>query len=329
MQGSSSNWGVSPWHYYFTSALPRLLVNPLAYALLLPLSLWHPALRRAASRLVLPTLLFTAIYSLQPHKETRFIIYAIPPLTAAAALSANLLFTRRSKSLAALLLAAVLCLSILASLAASTAMLALSALNYPGGEALAHLRATILSTPPNTLPDTVPIHADVLSCMTGVTLFGSSTAFTAGEAVAASGGSKTDNTPIKTNSNSKSVRPKLALDKTESPALLASPGFYRQFTYLLTESPHSVSPGSEEWETVAVVASYAGVEILKPSSNSDSGSSSTVEVAGHGKTVAVWRERVRALTGGWWIGPRMEERVWILRRVTGKAKAKGRVVEAR
>lgn len=327
VQGSSSDWGVSPWHYYFTSALPRLLVNPLAYALLVPFSLWHPALRRAASRLVIPTLLFTAVYSLQPHKETRFIIYAIPPLTAAAALSANLLFTRRAKSLAALLLAAVLGLSVLGSLAASTAMLALSSLNYPGGEALAHLRATILSTPPNTLPDIIPIHADVLSCMTGVTLFGSSTASSAAEAVAAGGGSGGDanNAPIKT--NNRETRPKLALDKTESPALLASPAFYRQFTYLLTESPQLVSP-SEEWETVAAVASYAGIEVLKPGGGSSGGSAA--EVVGHGKTVAAWRERVRAWTGGWWIGPRMEERVYILRRVAGGGKKGGRVVvEAR
>ncbi len=331
VQGSSSNWGVSPWHYYFTSALPRLLLNPLTYTLLLPHSLWHPALRRAAARLTIPTLLFAAIYSLQPHKETRFIIYAVPPLTAAAALSANMLFTRRFKSPLALLLAGILALSILASLAASTAMLALSALNYPGGEALAHLRATILSAPPHTLPDVVPVHADVLSCMTGVTLFGSSTASTAGEAVAAPAGGKTENAPIKTNRNGGGGgRPRLALDKTESPALLAAPGFYRRFSYLLTEDPSSI-PQKEEWEAVAVVKSYAGVEVLRPGSESSGGRSSSdsskgaVEVVGLGKRVAAWREWVRGVTGGWWIGLRMEERVWVLRRGTGK----GRVVEAR
>jgi alpha-1,6-mannosyltransferase len=27
--GKSSEWEVSPWHYYFTSAIPKLLLNPL------------------------------------------------------------------------------------------------------------------------------------------------------------------------------------------------------------------------------------------------------------------------------------------------------------
>jgi alpha-1,6-mannosyltransferase len=363
VQGSSSNWGVSPWHYYFSSALPRLLLNPLTYTLLIPFSLYHPALHRSASRLVTPCLLFIAIYSLQPHKETRFIFYIVPPLTAAAALSANFFSTpnRLKKSPLSALLAAVLALSVLGSLAASTTMLGLSALNYPGGEALAHLRATVLSSPQDG--GIVPVHADVLSCMTGVTLFGTSTAESISAAAEAalsasrarwaalgegeshssdttgsgssSGGSKTTdkikmNTP---NSNTSPDTPQtqsiLALDKTESPLRLTQPSFWTQFTYLLLEDPSKPTGG--QWETLAVVQSYAGIEVLRPGDHDhDANANEGIQTAeppviGLGKTVATWRRRVRALTGGWWIGPRMVDRIYILRRVDSRDGEEGAV----
>jgi alpha-1,6-mannosyltransferase len=363
VQGSSSNWGVSPWHYYFSSALPRLLLNPLTYTLLIPFSLYHPALHRGASRLVTPCLLFIAIYSLQPHKETRFIFYVVPPLTAAAALSANFFSTssRWKKSPLSAILAAVLALSVLGSLAASIAMLALSALNYPGGEALAHLRATVLSSPQDG--SIVPVHADVLSCMTGVTLFGTSTAETISSAAEAAlsasrarlaalddGESHTPDTTstgsektIKLNQPSPNLNPNtspethnthpiLALDKTESPpSLLAQPSFWSHFTYLLLEDPSKPTGG--KWGTIAVVQSYAGIEILKPGDapNTDTDTPQTTTappVIGLGKTVATWRRRVRALTGGWWIGPRMVERVYILQRVDGDSRGGEEVEDA-
>ena len=129
IQGSSSDWGVSPWYYYFVSALPRLLLNPMTFLVLLPLSLSHPALRPAANRLVIPSLLFVAIYSLQPHKEARFIFYAVPPLTAASALGANLLFNRafspkkNSGNIWSILLVLLLLASVLLSFFISTGLL--------------------------------------------------------------------------------------------------------------------------------------------------------------------------------------------------------------
>ncbi|GKT54816.1 alg9-like mannosyltransferase [Colletotrichum tofieldiae] len=269
--GSSSNWGVSPWHYYFSSALPRLLVNPLTFLVLIPLALSHPATSRPAAGLVVPPLLFVAIYSLQPHKEARFVFYAVPPLTAAAAQGANLIFARRSKSPLYALASAALVLSVLASLAASTGMLLLSSLNYPGGDALRQLHALVASDRSGGGASVTSVHTDVLSCMTG----------------------------------------------TEDKAVLADPAFWSRFDYVLAEDPASVRGG--QWETVGVVQGYAGVEILRPGSKARSGDGGDEEegegnVLGRGLVVQRVRDLVRRLTGGWWVGPRMEPRIRILKR---------------
>ncbi|GJC80209.1 Dol-P-Man:Man(7)GlcNAc(2)-PP-Dol alpha-1,6-mannosyltransferase [Colletotrichum liriopes] len=280
--GSSSNWGVSPWHYYFSSALPRLLVNPLTFLVLIPLALSHPATSRPAAGLVVPPLLFVAIYSLQPHKEARFVFYAVPPLTAAAAQGANLIFARRSKSPLHALASAALVLSVLASLAASTGMLLLSSLNYPGGDALRQLHALVASDRSGSGASVTSVHTDVLSCMTG----------------------------------------------TEDKAVLADPAFWSRFDYVLAEDPASVRGG--QWETVGVVQGYAGVEILRPGSKARSGDGGDEEegegnVLGRGLVVQRVRDWVRRLTGGWWVGPRMEPRIRILKR-TKDAGAGARIV---
>ncbi|GAB1310855.1 Dol-P-Man:Man(7)GlcNAc(2)-PP-Dol alpha-1,6-mannosyltransferase [Madurella fahalii] len=338
VQGSASNWGVSPWHYYFTSALPRLLVNPLAYGVLIPFALRHPALRPAANRLVIPPLLFIAVYSLQPHKETRFIFYAVPPLTAAAALSANLLFNRRrGKGFLSSVLALVLVVSVLCSFAASSAMLALSALNYPGGEALAYVRDSVLrnQAPAAATVDSsavVPVHADVLACMTGVTLFGSATASSVRDVAIAAvplslsgtggNGGQEGGDLVKQRGGG----PSIVVDKTEGETVLRTQEFWRQFGYVLVEEPERVQGMDGEWEKVAVVKGYGGIEIVKPGEKEEE--DAMVPVVGMGRTVALWKRRVRALTGGWWIGPRMVEKIYILKRVKVAAK-KMAAVEAR
>ncbi|KAL2262353.1 hypothetical protein VTK26DRAFT_1578 [Humicola hyalothermophila] len=366
VRGSASNWGVSPWHWYFLSALPRLLLNPLAYLFLIPYALYHPALRPATTRLVVPSLLFIAIYSLQPHKETRFIFYAVPPLTAAAALAANYLFSRRAKSFFSGLMAAGLALSVLAAFAVSTAMLAVSALNYPGGEALAFVRDEVLrsagvtggsesSTAGTTI---VPVHADVLACMTGVTLFGTATGSAAALPIPRLNGLgilDSHHNPNYGNDNANTIvqqppqtapgtpqgshSPIILVDKTESPSLLSHPDFYRQFTYLLTEDPSKIQQSHHqhahdgpataatftEWETIAVVRSYAGIEILRPGDGHDGDNNGSAAaqpaVVGLGRKVALLQQRVRAATGGWWIGPRMAERIYILKKKEPQERA--------
>ncbi|KAI1499211.1 Alg9-like mannosyltransferase [Biscogniauxia marginata] len=305
--GASSNWGTSPWHYYFTSAIPRILANPLSPTVLVPLAAWHPGTRRRARDLLVPSLAFVAVYSLQPHKEARFVFYAAPPLTAAAALGANYVFARRAKSAPWALASAAVAGSAALTLAASTAMLAVSSLNYPGGEALAELHARVAAPPPPG-PDlrAVAVHTDVLACMTGVTLFGQH--------------------PRPPNEPSGDGAVTLAFDKTEDGDALRSPLFWERFDYVLAEDPGRVRGGA--WETVGVVEGFAGLEVLQPGKSGgdggndggdggglESGDGSPARVLGRGAMVRRLRDRVRALTGGWWVGPRMAPRVYVLRRL--------------
>ncbi|KAI1338514.1 glycosyltransferase family 22 protein [Xylariaceae sp. FL0016] len=293
--GSSSNWGTSPWHYYFTSAIPKILTNPLSSTVLIPFAIWNHGTRRQAQALVLPCLLFVAIYSLQPHKEARFIFYVSPPFTAAAALGANYICSRRTKSAAFALASFAIAATVLLSFAISAGMLTISSLNYPGGEALFELKSLVTSS---SSPDlqAVVIHTDVLSCMTGVTLFGqntyapSDTRQSTGEAVT------------------------LTFDKTEDEATLRNPLFWERFDYALAGDPATVLG---PWEPVGVVEGFAGVEILKPGAVAEGGDveSSQDRVLGRGALVRRAKDSVRRLTGGWWVGPRMEPRVHILRKL--------------
>jgi len=321
--GSSSNWGVSPWHYYFTSALPRILVNPLVPLLLTPLALTQPATSRSASHLVYPSLLFTAIYSLQPHKEARFIFYVAPPLTAAAALGANLLFTRRAKSLPFALAASALVVSVALSFAASSGMLLLSALNYPGGEALSHLRTTLLAPAATTSSAAViPVYADVLARMTGITLFGTAAAAAAGGGLPTIRGAAGPVGSSGSHVGGGGAAAGIALDRTEDPALLRDPAFWQRFDYVLAADPAEVKGGS--WDVVGVVQGFGGVEMLRPGGRVEE---AEAEVVGRGVVVAKVRDLVRGLTGGWWVGPRMVPQLRILRRVKGGEKGRVTVNE--
>jgi alpha-1,6-mannosyltransferase len=318
VRGSASAWGTSPWHYYFSSALPRLLLNPFA----LPLAacaLWWPATSRPATDLVASPLLFVAVYSLQPHKEARFVFYAVPALAAAAALGADYIYTRRAKSLLYRLVAAALPLSILVSLAASLAMLLVSSLNYPGGDAVAQLFQLThhhhqASAPPH---DTLSVHADVLTCMTGLTLFGQNP----------HGLPLAHGAPLPP---FVAAPPLLLFDKTEDEAVMARPDFWTRFDYVLAEDPGQITSG--QWRTVGVVQGYDGIELLRPGAPAagdadDIDVEANPEVAslqppllGRGLAVRNVRRFVRSLTGGWYAGPRMAPRIHIMQQVTAQSR---------
>ncbi|KAI1333138.1 glycosyltransferase family 22 protein [Xylariaceae sp. FL0255] len=296
--GSSSEWGVSPWHYYFTSALPKILTNPLTSVVLIPYALWHPGTRQKVPALVVPSLLFVAIYSIQPHKEARFIFYVAPPLTAVGALGADYIFSRRTKTLVFALASLVLVGSTLVSFVISDAMLVISSLNYPGGEALAELRNIVEMAAPGM--QTVSVHTDVLSCMTGVTLFGQHQQWPKDPLLDSHPAAEDDDISI-------------VFDKTESKSTLRNPFFWEKFDYVLAED---ASKALGPWEIIGVIEGFAGVEILKPGSTDKGDIESGQDVVfGRGVLVKKTRDFVRKLTGGWWVGPRMEPRVHILRKI--------------
>jgi len=77
----SSEWGTSPFLWYFYSAIPRAMLFSL---ILLPFGFMYKA-KETFFRLFLPAIGFVFIYSFLPHKELRFIIYVIPILNSIVA----------------------------------------------------------------------------------------------------------------------------------------------------------------------------------------------------------------------------------------------------
>ncbi|QSZ33902.1 hypothetical protein DSL72_005476 [Monilinia vaccinii-corymbosi] len=337
IQGKSSEWGTSPVTHYFTSLLPRLLMNPLILLLLHPLALTLPATKHSARDLIIPSLLFVAIYSVQPHKESRFIIYVVPPLTAAASLSASYIWSRRSKDWLYTFVSLTLVGSVAFSFAASSAMLMVSSLNYPGGDALSQLHNHILkdlSRSPRTQhaeARNISIHMDVLSCMTGITRF-----------------QQYPSLPLRFLQDQNVT---VNYDKTENSPELGEPAFWMKFDYALMEEP-GLAIG--KWEVLDTVFAYAGIEVLRPGDGSsfterleriykannvsvegeeEAPSGEDVKRTEEGKgfldpktklmfqamnnfgTYNLLRDAGRLITGGWWIGPRMEGKIRILKRI--------------
>ncbi|KAJ6189661.1 hypothetical protein N7519_004569 [Penicillium mononematosum] len=308
LAGQSSEWGTEPWSFYFLNALPRLLFNPLSYLLAIPIALRQPATRSPALALLIPALSFVAIYSFQPHKEWRFIVYIIPSLTAVAALGAAYLWTHRSRSVFARLATRALAISTLAVFCLSNfVLLPASAANYPGGQALdaMHYQHSILRETDlhDTTNASVNVYLGNLACQTGVTRF------------------------LQQPPSSGWV-----YDKTEDKAIKSTSGFWDRFDYVVVEADNEAGfmdadetslrralPASE-WERVLVVDSFAGISVLKPGTPATGTAERRVisTIAG-ARAVDLFeglREYVRnTLLRGWWVEVKMRPRVQVLRRV--------------
>ncbi|KAF3637951.1 Dol-P-Man:Man(7)GlcNAc(2)-PP-Dol alpha-1,6-mannosyltransferase [Capsicum annuum] len=192
----SSEWGVScirklflnkceqthPFHWYFTSALPRSLLA--AY----PLFLLGVLLDRRVFFYILPVLSFVLLYSKLPHKELRFIISSIPVFNFAAAVAASRLYNNRKKNLWRYLYIAMLGL-VLGSLGCTAVFFMASYENYPSGYALKALHRIVRRFYSNFVvpkaviwssagaggvtknSDELRVHIDTFSAMNGISRF--------------------------------------------------------------------------------------------------------------------------------------------------------------
>lgn len=304
LSGNASAWGTSPMYYYFYSSLPRLLLNPLTYTLCIPFALSRPGLKGPATALLIPSLNYIVLYSILPHKEWRFIIYVVPPITATAALGASHIWLRRAKTRLYRLMSTLLVLSVLATFILSNfILLPISSINYPGAHALNHLHALAHGE-----KKILAVHMDNLACQTGVTRF-------------------LEKPPPQSLMFNPSNRTETLWvdDKTEDETLLADPVFWGRFDYVLAERPEKAIG---KWEVVYTVEGFAGVEVLGPGregwiervlrDRTKRGGTTAGEKVG---LRLVWAYEMvesfarKHITKGWWVGIKVEPKIRVLKKV--------------
>ncbi|KAF2836220.1 glycosyltransferase family 22 protein [Patellaria atrata CBS 101060] len=298
--GRSSDWGTSPFYFYFLNAIPRLLLNPLSL-ILIPFSLLNLSTRSQSLTLIAPSLIFVGVYSILPHKEWRFIIYIIPALTAVAASSFAWIWDRRSKTLLHRILSLGLVGSIVFSFAISTVLLLISSLNYSGAEALVRLHDIAAK---DYYTGRLSAHLDNLACQTGVTRF-------------------LELYDPADDQNAEGLSHSVwKHDKTEDQEKLLDPNFWQTFDYALAERPEKVIG---KWEIVDVVWGFAGVEVMKPGGSGGGGVEEAVEEGlakisspEEQKGWVIWLKNLerwcRPMAGGWWVSVRMEPKIMIMKR---------------
>jgi len=153
VQGHAREWGTEPIHAYFSRYLPKLLnltIPFLVVGILVD--------RRTATKVLRPVLVFVAGLSMLGHKEWRFIVYIIPLLNGISAKGMSK--AGRSRPYAAVAVMSVL----LALVVATPIMTTLSALNYPGAQAMIRFHQIVRE-------EGVKVHIDTFSATTGVTRF--------------------------------------------------------------------------------------------------------------------------------------------------------------
>ena len=158
----SIEWGTSPWHWYFTVALPKSLMC--AY----PLAMASVFVERRARPLMFVGLFYVALISILEHKELRFIFPVLPLFNVSAATVLARIWNGRSKPGAGRKFVTLAAFGMLCASAALVCVFtAASAVNYPGGVAFSRLHHDRTIAP---VPGVV--HIDVPAKMTGVSLFG-------------------------------------------------------------------------------------------------------------------------------------------------------------
>eukprot|EP00892_Ulva_mutabilis_P010521 jgi/Ulvmu1/7841/UM004_0071.1 len=168
----SKEWGVMPWHWYWSSALPRSLLASM------PLAVVGAALQAKVRPYAAAITAFIALYSWLGHKETRFVLPVLPMCTVVAACGLRRLWSTQATGGVFALARLASIGALLLSAAAVVVFTQASIHNYPGGHALAWLHENadkLLAVQDSSVPGScapVRVHMDTPACMTGVTRFG-------------------------------------------------------------------------------------------------------------------------------------------------------------
>lgn len=295
MNGQASSWGISPWHYYFTNALPKLLMNPMIYLICIPFALARRKSRRNSFFLLFPSLAYTMIYSFQPHKEWRFIVYVIPSICGAAGMGAFHIWSHRDQGLVRRLLSIGLLASTFGCLMVSTfVFLPASMANYPGGKALQTLQTRLMQS-----PDDVSVWMDTYTCQTGVTRW-----------------LEIEHpSPLYPNAT-------WTYDRTEDENVKKDPQFWRKFDYVIVETG-LVDKIPGKWEVIDEVSGFEGVKVVHqsvPTPGIDEVEGRVwYEVMGDRGTRA-WKrisDLGKTVSGGLWVDFNMVPKIKILKRIDG------------
>ena len=155
----SSNWGTSPFFWYFYSAIPRAMFTSV---FLIPVGVF---IDRRTLQLVLPSLTFVFLYSFLPHKELRFIIYVFPLLNVAVAEVCKRFWENRNKNYFRKLCCFAAIFHIISNFVLSILMLYISSYNYPGGTAMWRFHELENSN------EKIHVHISNFAAQTGVSRF--------------------------------------------------------------------------------------------------------------------------------------------------------------
>jgi len=175
----ASEWGTQPFYWYLVVALPRLLMNQI---FMVDLFFFFPSTWQDLRILdnLIPSYAYLLLYSILPHKETRFMFPIVPSLTLVAALTCTRLTINAHKSVLtkAILYTAIIS-TVVTAFVSHAILLPLSAQNYPGGQALEALheyyhdnREGFISVKePETGQPEIHVHLTNLALQSGVTRF--------------------------------------------------------------------------------------------------------------------------------------------------------------
>ncbi|OQV07131.1 hypothetical protein CLAIMM_11609 [Cladophialophora immunda] len=333
----ASAWGTSPWYWYFTNALPRLLMNPFVLGLI-PIGFTYRSIATSNLDLIAPSLGYVCLYSCLAHKETRFLFPVVPPLTAAVARVAAYIYTQSGRyPIYYIFTLFIVLTTTCTALVSHLFLLPLSAQTYPGTHALSALHSVSLNYPPRP---TVRVHLTNLALQTGVTHFLSTPSFTNssghGRPVFYLPGSPSGDKPPLVSTQ----RTRWVYDKSDNETEFLSPMFWAQFDYVVVEDPGRVIG---RWDVVDKVPSLGPPQVLTP----DVGRGLLVlgdkeerrEVDGLSRLVeAIYGKKMKILYGvvhdvlregyglqhvlgkrgswtkGWWVHWGLENRLYILKR---------------